>query len=159
MQPSPIARPAVHTTLSWVHTNLHHDDLKAIENWLAQGVTGNLWTSPACWLLGNLQSIQSELLPPLLAALASGPHEMQRTLLFGLARLAYCSGIPKEFSEPLRDAVAAVSQEIRASVCAIKDGPVTLLKVAKQVAFLFRRHKPLDTRRRRVLETQLLWVR
>ena len=80
--------PAVRTTLGWVRHDIHHDDPKALERWLAQTTPDNSRMSPVSWILQGMESIQSDLVPLLLESLKSAPPDVQRTLLFGLARLA-----------------------------------------------------------------------
>jgi hypothetical protein len=143
---------AVLTSLRWVAHDIHHDDPEAIERWLTEGQS-----SPASWILRSLESIRRELIPPLLAALRTGPADLQRSLLIGLARVAHCCNALDGASEAARTAVATVPEAVRASVRAVPKGPVTILEVAKQAVARSGEEHRLE-QARRSLDERILWV-
>ena len=148
--------PAVQTSLSWVRSDLHHDDGEALAGWVEQTASGGR-ESPAAWILKSLESIQSNLVRPLLSALQAGPPELQAPLLIGLAQLA-CSS--REFEQSVKDlhvAVAAVPQEVRAGLRTISNGPAALLGIVKKT---IEETSPAGrlTHARRLLDSQLSWL-
>jgi hypothetical protein len=82
--------PMMNTSLGWVHHDIHQDDRESLERWLAWGGGRDGHAAPALWILAWMESIDNNLLPPLLAALKSGPPPLQRALLRSLARLCHC---------------------------------------------------------------------
>jgi hypothetical protein len=153
----PNCRPAVRNSLAWIQHDLHHDDPAAIRYWLDQADGRPRETSPACWILEYLESSQPESVPPLLEALESNSPELQRTVLAGLARLANCSSVLNASAESLRGALSAVPLEIRDQLCVLRNGPVTLLEIARNAAGVTGETNRLAMARS-LLEPQLLSI-
>ncbi len=148
--------PAVQSAMNWVQSDIHHDDREALEDWLAQAASAGP-SAPAAWLLKSLQSVQSDLVPTLISALRSGSRQLQRTLLFGLARLAYCSEHFGSSSGDVHTAIAAVAQDVRFGVCVLPEGTKTLFAVVQDVV---KSAEPGDrvAQARRLLATKLSWL-
>jgi hypothetical protein len=124
--------PPVRSSLGWTSSDIHHDDAAAVSHWLSEAAAES--NSPAHWILKHMESIDHGLVAPLLAALPSGTPELQRSLLFGLARVASCSEVLSGTRQEVQSAVAAVPPEVRRQVSVVGDGPVTYLKVAAEAA-------------------------
>jgi hypothetical protein len=121
--------PAVQSALNWVRHDIHHDDGKALEGWLEQAATAGT-SAPATWILKWLQSVQDDLVPMIVSALRSGPPQLQRTLLCGLASLKHCSSLS---IKDLDTAIAEVPADVRASVSVLPNGTETVFEVVKAV--------------------------
>ncbi|MGC5031071.1 NACHT domain-containing protein [Micromonospora sp. DT229] len=123
--------PSVRSTLRWVAHDIHHDDVEALDRWLAEAAEQD--QAAASWILGYLESIDHELVMPLLEALPSAPQGLQRTLLTALARLAHCGEALHPTPAAMRRAIRAVPAEVRREVAVLPEGAVTYLKVVTQV--------------------------
>lgn len=153
----PDCPPVVRTSLNWVQTDIHHDDANALDRWLARGADGGRDPATA-WILESMESVRGELVPRLLAALASGPPGLQRMLLFGLAQIAYCSPALRESPASVRDALAAVPRDVRAGVSVLPDGPAALLNIARRAAEAAGGEAGRVARANQMVRDQLAWV-
>ena len=59
--------PSVLSALYWVQADIHHDDARALGRWLSAAAAGE--GTAAEWILATLESIDDDLVAPLLAAL------------------------------------------------------------------------------------------
>jgi hypothetical protein len=118
--------PSVRSALDWVQCNIRHDDERAFGRWLSAAAADE--DTPAEWILASIESIDDDLVAPLLEALPSARPGLQRTLLNGLSQVANSRGIPAGAQDGLRAAIAAVPAAVRRKVRAVPQGPVTLLE-------------------------------
>lgn len=153
----PTSSPGKVTTLNCFHSNLHHDDPKALEHWLEQAAANNQQTPWACWILSHMQSADAKLLPLLIREIASGPPVRQHALLAGLARLASCSHNFKVEANDIQSKLAAISTELRASIKVPPQGAVTVLGVIIEADRNPHSGDRLQEARRR-LEAKLIWL-
>jgi hypothetical protein len=148
---------ALQSALNWVRHDIHHDDPKAIERWLSQ-VASDGATSPAAWIMSSVESINNaSVTSQLLSALQSPFPDLQRTLLVGLARLAYCSSEFRSSAKNIHTAVASVSRELRTAIFVLPKGPTTLLNIANESVEAVQSGSALQ-HARRLLESQRRWL-
>jgi hypothetical protein len=143
--------PSMLTILSWVQHDIHHDDAEALSRWISAAATGE--DLAADWILKMIESIDGELVAPLLAALPSAPPGLQRTLLKGLTRVADVTRVLDGAQDAVRDAIAAVPREVRRDVRAVPKGAVSFLTAAAGPDAAGR----LDGARS-VIEESMLWL-
>lgn len=128
----PDCPPSILSTLHWVQHDIHHDDAEALGRWITAAATGQ---DPAAdWILRTLESIDGELVAPMLAPLPSAPPALQHTLLRGLARVADVTRALDGAQDALRDAISAVAPEVRRKVRASPKGAATILAAAAAAA-------------------------
>ena len=147
--------PPVRSSLSWAAHDIHHDDGEAVSHWLSEAAEKS--DSPVHWILEHMESIDPGLVSPLLVSLPSAPPRLQRSLLFGLARLAHCGDALSGRYDEVQSAVAEIPAEIRRQVSAVSGGPVTYLKVAAQVAAEHGEDSRLEAARS-LIEDATLWL-
>lgn len=148
--------PSVRSAMHWTLHDIEHDDPTALRNWLEQAAIGG-GGSPAAWILKSLESVHVELVPILLSALPSVSEDLQRTLLFGLARLAHCSPTFKEAATGIHAAVAKVPAAVRADVYSLANGAAALLDVVQETIKASEPGDRLDNARRR-LDSKMRWL-
>ena len=146
--------PSVLSVLSWTSCDIHHDDAEALSRWLSAAAAGG--DAASVWLLENLESIDEELVEPLLAALRSAPPDVRRPLLQGLTRVGHTTKVLDGVPDALREAVAAVPLEIRREVRVIPKGPVSILEAVEAATT----HDPADRLdiARSSIEQAMLWL-
>ena len=123
--------PPISSALSWVQSDIHHDDAEALGRWIADAAEPG---SPAQWIIKRLESMDDALLPPLLEALPSAPPEAQRLMLFGLSRLAHTHQVLESAPEAVRAAIASVPTQVRREVRCVPNAAVACLKAAEEAA-------------------------
>jgi hypothetical protein len=82
---------------------------------------------------------------------------VQRTLLFGLARLAHCSSEFRNSAKGIHTAIASVARELRTTVFVLPEGPKTLLTIASESVKESQSGDGLH-QARKLFESQRLWL-
>lgn len=147
--------PSVLSVLGWVQHDIQHDDAEALGRWLSAATTDA--GSAARWILRHLESIDTELVGPLLTALQSAPATLQPTLLTGLARLVYSTKILGGAQDALRVAIAAVPPTVRRDVRVVPQGSVTYLTAAAAAVAESEESTRLEVARE-LVEDSMLWL-
>ncbi|MFY1634960.1 hypothetical protein ACN27F_17085 [Solwaraspora sp. WMMB335] len=147
--------PAVLNSLDWVRGDIHHDDAEAMAHWLTQAAADE--NAPASWILASMESVDSELIRPLVDALAAAPAGSQRILLPGLARVACCSKVLDRSTAALRTALSAVPHAIRREVRVAVGGPARYLTSAARAAAEAGESGRLDAVRR-MIDEATVWL-
>jgi len=147
--------PAVLSALSWVRSDIHHDDAAALTAWLEQATADQ--GSPATWILESMESIDSELVAILPQALATAPPPLQRTLMAAVCRLAHCFMAFDSSAEAIRESLATIPQNVRREVHAIRDGSTIYLTAAQQAVEAPDDGARLDAARQ-VLDAATVWL-
>ena len=148
--------PAVLSLLSWVQSDIHHDDAEALGRWLSTAAAGE--GTAAGWVLGHIESIDDALVDPLLTALPLAPPGLQRALLRGLARIASSTTVLVGAQDALCAAIAAVPPTVRQDVRVLAQGAATFLAAAAATAAA---EPDEDTRlqvARSIVEESRLWL-
>jgi hypothetical protein len=147
--------PPVRTSLGWVRGDIHHDDLDALDVWLAQAEDGD--GQPARRVLGMVESIDPKLVPRLVSALPEASPPVQRILLHTLARLAYATRSLLGAEDSVRAAIAQVPLEVRQAAGVLHEGAVTYLKAAEQAVAQYDEEARLDAAREMVAASRV-WL-
>ena len=153
----PNCPPSARSALFWVHHDVHHDDTDAIRHWLDRAAEESPESSPAAWILGGMESASTESVPLLLGALEGLAPRAQRVLLSGLARLSNCCTALDDAGVGLCGPLSAIPREVRHGLCVLRNGPVTLLEIARNVTGRLRASDRIS-RARSILESELLTI-
>lgn len=124
--------PQVVTTLSWINHDIAHDDVPALDRWVAAAADSGDDSEPARLLLSNIEFASPDVIQRIVQVLPAAAPPVQKALLKSISRLASVrnnSSLNDETPE-LLSAIRQLSPEVRNSFKELPEGPKQVLEVA-----------------------------